>query len=81
MTSLPAAWPKPISAWHRFDTKAWRIDDGLRRYFVKTNEVATAPMFAAEVQGMRELSATAVVRTPTFVTLGETDIAIAELRR
>ena len=51
---------------------AWRIDDGLRRYFLKTNEIAAAPMFAAEALGLRALSAAGAVRTPTFITQGQT---------
>ena len=52
--------------------RAWHIDDGSRHYFVKTNELAAAPMFAAEAQGLNALAATGVVPTPTFVTLGQT---------
>ncbi|MDP2826282.1 MAG: fructosamine kinase family protein, partial [Sulfuritalea sp.] len=52
---------------------AWHIDDGTRHYFVKTNERAAAPIFAAEAQGLQALSAAAVVPTPTFVTLGQTE--------
>jgi len=51
--------------------RAWRLDDGLRRYFVKTNELAAAPMFAAEAQGLQALAAAAVVPTPTFITSGQ----------
>lgn len=52
--------------------RAWHIDDGSRHYFVKTNALAAAPMFAAEAQGLQALAATGVVPTPTFVTLGQT---------
>jgi fructosamine-3-kinase len=52
--------------------RAWTISDGIRRFFVKTNEAAAAPMFAAEANGLRALSAAAVVRAPTFVTAGQT---------
>lgn len=51
--------------------RAWRLGDGVRSYFVKTNEPASAPMFAAEAQGLQALSATAAVRTPVFVAVGE----------
>ena len=50
--------------------RAWQLSDGVRRYFVKTNELATAPMFAAEAQGLQALSA--VVRTPAVITAGQT---------
>lgn len=53
--------------------RAWHLADGHRRYFVKTGGIAAAPMFAAEAQGLQALSAAAVVPTPTFVALGQTD--------
>ena len=49
---------------------AWHLQDGLRHYFVKTNDIAAAPMFAAEARGLQALSAAGAVRTPTFVTRG-----------
>jgi len=52
--------------------RAWHLDDGVRHYFVKTGEIAAAPVFAAEARGLQALSAAAVVPTPTFVTLGKT---------
>ncbi len=53
--------------------RAWHIDDGIRHYFVKTNKLAAAPMFAAEAQGLQALAASGVVPAPTFVTLGQTE--------
>lgn len=55
--------------------RAWRLDDGSRRFFVKTNGITAAPMFAAEVQGLQALSATGVVPAPTFIALGQTETA------
>ncbi|MDK9701812.1 MAG: fructosamine kinase family protein [Sulfuritalea sp.] len=52
--------------------RAWRIDDGRRHYFVKTNALAAVPMFAAEAQGLQALAAAAVVPASTVVTLGRT---------
>ncbi|MCK9379927.1 MAG: fructosamine kinase family protein [Sulfuritalea sp.] len=52
---------------------AWHIADGVRHYFVKTNELAAAAMFAAEAQGLQALATAGAVPTPTFVTLGRTD--------
>jgi fructosamine-3-kinase len=52
--------------------QAWHIDDGVRHFFVKTGATAAAPMFAAEARGLHALSASAVVRTPTFIALGQT---------
>ena len=66
--SVSSASPVSGGSIHR----AWHIDDGSRHYFVKTNELAAAPMFAAEAQGLQALSA-AVVPAPTFVTLGQSE--------
>ena len=52
--------------------QAWHLDDGFRHYFVKTNEIEAAPMFEAEAEGLQALSAAGVVRTPTFITRGQT---------
>jgi fructosamine-3-kinase len=51
--------------------RAWHLADGRRHYFVKTGGIAAAPMFVAEAQGLRALSAAAVVPTPTFIALGQ----------
>lgn len=53
--------------------QAWHLDDGAHRYFVKTNEIAAAPMFETEARGLQALSAVGAVRTPTFITQGQTD--------
>ena len=53
--------------------RAWKISDGPRHYFVKTAELAAAPMFAAEARGLQALSATGAVRTPAVITPGSTD--------
>ena len=54
--------------------RAWQLSDGVHRYFVKTNDLAAAPMFAAEAQGLQALSAAAAVRTPAFITAGQTGV-------
>lgn len=54
---------------------AWRLDDGIRRFFVKTNGIAAAPLFAAEARGLQALSGAGVVSTPTFITRGQTETA------
>jgi len=64
-----AACPVSGGSIHR----AWHVDDGSRHYFVKTNALAAAPMFAAEAQGLQALSVAAVVPTPTFIALGQTE--------
>lgn len=51
--------------------RAWHLTDGARHFFVKTGEIAAAKMFSAEAQGLKALSAAAVVSTPTFITLGQ----------
>ena len=61
---------KPVSGGSIHRT--WHIAGGRRHYFVKTNKVAATPMFAAEAGGLQALSAAGVVRTPTFITQGQT---------
>ncbi len=51
--------------------RAWLLTDGRQRYFVKTGAIDVAPMFAAEARGLQALAAVAVLRTPTFVALGQ----------
>ncbi|MDP3511476.1 MAG: fructosamine kinase family protein [Sulfuritalea sp.] len=53
--------------------RAWQLDDGHRRFFVKTGGIAAAPMFAAEALGLQALTAAAVAPTPTFVALGQAE--------
>lgn len=52
--------------------RAWLLTDGHQRYFVKTGAPGVAPMFAAEARGLKALAAAAVLRTPTFIALGQT---------
>lgn len=52
--------------------QAWHLVDGSRHYFVKTNEIDATPLFSAEAEGLQALSAAGAVRTPTFITLGQT---------
>jgi len=40
------------------------LQDGTRRYFVKTNDAARAGMFEAEAEGLREIARTRTVRVP-----------------
>lgn len=40
------------------------LQDGARRYFVKTNDAARAGMFQAEAEGLREIARTRTVRVP-----------------
>lgn len=49
---------------------AWMLADGGRRYFVKLNETAALPMFAAEADGLAALGAAAAVRVPAVVASG-----------
>ena len=51
---------------------AWHVQGGSRQFFVKTNEIAAAPMFAAEVQGLQALSAAGAVQTPAVIACGKT---------
>lgn len=50
---------------------AWRIEDGERRFFVKTGTPEKEIIFAAEAAGLRALTQAAVVPTPTFVAQGQ----------
>jgi len=50
--------------------RAWQLGDGVRSYFVKTNDPAAEAMFAAEAQGLQALSDAAEIRTPTLITVG-----------
>ncbi|MDP2134036.1 MAG: fructosamine kinase family protein [Sulfuritalea sp.] len=52
---------------------AWHLGDGRHDFFVKTNLLAAAPMFAAEARGLRALADAAVVPAPTVIMLGQTD--------
>lgn len=47
---------------------AFCLDDGTRRFFVKTNRAAARPMFAAEAAGLATIAAAGAVRTPAVVT-------------
>lgn len=51
-------------------SRAWRVGDGKRDYFVKINAAAGLPMFEAEAAGLTELAATATVRVPESVCHG-----------
>ncbi len=53
--------------------RAWHFQDGHHHFFVKTNGIAAAPMFAAEAQGLHALSASGVVRTPAVIACGSTE--------
>jgi len=48
----------------------WRVQDGKRGYFIKTNRSDCLDMFEAEAEGLRELHAAAAVRVPEPVCCG-----------
>ncbi len=52
---------------------AYMIQDGVRRFFVKTNRDAHADMFAAEAEGLLEIAKTGVVRVPEPICWGAVD--------
>lgn len=72
-TGIPFRWCSASPVRGGSIHRAWHVADGFRHYFVKTNEPAAAPMFAAEAQGLQALCVAAVVPTPTFVALGQTE--------
>jgi len=43
---------------------AYTLDDGRRRWFIKLNAATRIDMFAAEVDGLREIAATGALRVP-----------------
>ncbi|MDX8394946.1 MAG: fructosamine kinase family protein [Mariprofundaceae bacterium] len=53
--------------------QAYRIEDGSQVYFVKINHVNLLPMFEAEADGLRELTAAKAIRIPQVMTLGSND--------
>lgn len=52
---------------------AWRIEDGSTRYFVKTNQANTLPVFEAEATGLAALAASHTLRVPQPVCHGTAD--------
>lgn len=49
---------------------AYVIEDGSRRFFVKTNDANQAPMFETEALGLNELAAAGAIRVPRPVCFG-----------
>ncbi len=53
--------------------KAYKISDGQRPLFVKTNHASLIDMFSAEMAGLEEIKASNTLRTPQYVALGCTE--------
>jgi fructosamine-3-kinase len=51
--------------------RTWHVADGARHFFVKAGPSPVASMLAAEAKGLQALAAVGVLRTPTFIALGE----------
>lgn len=49
---------------------AYLIEDGARRFLVKTNQASNLAMFEAEAEGLSEISATRTIRTPNQICTG-----------
>ena len=49
---------------------SWRIGDGRRKFFVKTNARSGRPMFEAEAGALSALTATGDIRCPAVIALG-----------
>jgi len=49
---------------------AYVVNDGVQRFFVKTNQSAHADMFAAEAEGLLELAKPGIVRVPQPICWG-----------
>lgn len=45
-------------------SRAWRFEGGTKSYFVKLNRAASAGMFAAEAEGLREVADAGEIRVP-----------------
>lgn len=52
---------------------AWLVEDGARRFFVKSNRASSLPMFEAEAEGLREIAAAGAIRVPNPVCTGVAD--------
>ncbi len=52
--------------------QAWRVSDGRRQYFVKTNAADALAMFEAEADGLAALDAAGAIRVPRKVSAGRT---------
>jgi protein-ribulosamine 3-kinase len=55
--------------------RAVRLSDGARSFFVKLNRAGLSPMFEAEAQGLEALAASAAIRVPLPVCVGESEQA------
>lgn len=53
--------------------QAFRVVDGLRRYFVKLNTPSSLAMFAAEADGLMEIHQSRTLRVPLPVCYGQND--------
>lgn len=49
---------------------AYLIEDGARRFFVKTNRASNLAMFETEAEGLNEISATRTIRAPAPICAG-----------
>lgn len=67
-TPFGTAAPRPVGG--GCISSAYLLDDGSRRYFVKTNAAALAHMFEAEALGLREIARSNTVRVPEPVCWG-----------
>ncbi len=65
--SYEAAHPVGGGCIHR----AWCLEGGGRRYFVKTNGPAALPMFEAEADGLAALAAAGALLLPRVIAVGE----------
>jgi protein-ribulosamine 3-kinase len=52
---------------------AYELDDGKRRFFVKSNRSSLLPMFEAEYAGLQEIAKTRTIKAPQPVCCGEDD--------
>jgi protein-ribulosamine 3-kinase len=72
--SSATAEPFAIAEYHAVGggciNRAYRVENGKRRYFIKLNDASAVEMFAAEAEALLALQATATVRVPAPICWG-----------
>lgn len=71
VTGIPFENPRKRTVGGGCINTAYELDDGKRRFFVKTNQSSLLSMFEAEFAGLQEISQTSTIKTPEPVCCGE----------
>lgn len=72
-TGIPFENPRQRAVGGGCINTTYELDDGQRRFFVKTNHSSRLDMFEAEFAGLQEIAQTDAIRTPRPVCCGEVD--------